>query len=40
MGGITMEYEKIKQLMEDMGSSKLTEINIDFPDGTKISRSN
>lgn len=32
-----MEYEKIKQLMEDMGSSKLTEINIDFPDGTKIS---
>lgn len=32
-----MEYEKIKQLMEDMGNSKLTEINIDFPDGTKIS---
>ncbi len=32
-----MEYEKIKQLMEDMGSSKLTEINIDFSDGTKIS---
>lgn len=32
-----MEYEKIKQLMNDMGSSKLTEINIDFPDGTKIS---
>ena len=22
----TMEYEKIKQLMEDMGNSKLTEI--------------
>jgi len=37
MGGITVEYEKIKQLMEDMGSSKLTEINIDFSDGTKIS---
>ena len=32
-----MEYEKIKQLMEDMGNSKLTEIKIDFPDGTKIS---
>lgn len=32
-----MEYEKIKQLMEDMGDSKLTEIAIDFPDGTKIS---
>ena len=32
-----MEYEKIKQLMEDMGNSKLSEINIDFPDGTKIS---
>lgn len=32
-----MEYEKIKQLMEDMGNSKLTEINVDFPDGTKIS---
>ena len=32
-----MEYEKIKQLMEDMGNSKLTSINIDFPDGTKIS---
>lgn len=32
-----MEYEKIKQLMNDMGNSKLTEINIDFPDGTKIS---
>ena len=32
-----MEYEKIKQLMEDMGDSRLTEIAIDFPDGTKIS---
>ncbi len=32
-----MEYEKIKQLMDDMGSSKLTSIDIDFPDGTKIS---
>lgn len=32
-----MEYEKIKQLMEDMGNSKLTAIDIDLPDGTKIS---
>lgn len=32
-----MEYEKIKQLMEDMGNSKLSAIDIDFPDGTKIS---
>ena len=32
-----MEYEKIKQLMDDMGDSKLTAIDIDFPDGTKIS---
>ena len=31
-----MEYEKIKQLIEDMGSSKLSSIEIDFPDGTKI----
>ena len=31
-----MEYEKIKQLMDDMGNSKLTSIDIDFPDGTKI----
>lgn len=31
-----MEYEKIKQLMEDMGNSKLRTIEIDFPDGTKI----
>ena len=33
-----MEYEKIKQLMEDMGNSKLTAIDIDFPDGTKIKK--
>lgn len=32
-----MEYDKIKQLIEDVGKSKLTEINIDFPDGTKVS---
>ncbi len=32
-----MEYDKIKKLMDDMGNSKLTSIEIDFPDGTKIS---
>lgn len=32
-----MEYENIRKLMEDMSNSKLTEIAIDFPDGTKIS---
>ena len=31
-----MEYEKIKQLMDDMGNSRLTDLAIDFPDGTKI----
>ena len=34
-----MEYDKIKQLIDDMGNSKLTSISIDFPDGTKISMS-
>ena len=32
-----MEYEKIKQLIDDMGNSKLTAIDVEFPDGTKIS---
>lgn len=32
-----MEYEKIKQLMDDMGNSKLTKVDIEFPDGTKLS---
>ncbi len=31
-----MEYEKIKKLMDDMGNSKLSSIEIDFPDGMKI----
>lgn len=31
-----MEYDKIKQLMEDMGNSKLSAIDIEFPDGTKV----
>ncbi len=32
-----MEYEKIKQLIEDVGNSKLTTVDIEFSDGTKIS---
>lgn len=32
-----MEYDKIKQLIDDMGNSKLTSLDIEFPDGTKIS---
>ncbi len=35
--GLNMEYEKIKELIKDMGNSKLTSLEIDFPDGTKIS---
>lgn len=31
-----MEYEKIKQLIIDMGNSKLTSIDLEFPDGVKI----
>lgn len=31
-----MEYKEIKRLMDDMGNSKLTSIDIEFPDGTKI----
>lgn len=31
-----MEYKEIKQLMDDMGNSKLDTINIEFSDGTKI----
>ena len=32
-----MEYKKINQLNGDMGKSKLTSLDIEFPDGTKIS---
>lgn len=32
-----MEYTEIKKLMDDMGDSKLTELEIEFPDGIKIS---
>lgn len=31
-----MEYEKIKQLMEDMGIYKLESIDLELSDGTKI----
>lgn len=32
-----MEYEEIKKLMDDMGNSKLSLLDIEFPDGIKIS---
>ena len=32
-----MDYKEIKKLMDDMGNSKLSEIEIEFPDGIKIS---
>ena len=32
-----MEYDKIKQLMEDMGKANIEELEIEFPEGMKIS---
>lgn len=32
-----MEYKDIKKLMDDVGNSKLSEVEIEFPDGTKVS---
>lgn len=32
-----MNYEDIKKLIDDMGNSKIDELNIEFPDGIKIS---
>ncbi len=32
-----MDYKEIKKLMDDMGESKLDSIEIEFPDGIKIS---
>lgn len=32
-----MNYEDIKRLIDDMGNSKIDELNIEFPDGVKIS---
>lgn len=36
-GELFMEYKDIKNLIDDMGKSKLSEMEIEFPDGTKIS---
>ncbi len=35
-----MDYSEIKQIMKDMENSKLSEMMIEFPDGTKISLKN
>ena len=35
--GYIMEYKDIKKLMDDMGESKLDSLEIEFPDGIKIS---
>lgn len=32
-----MEYQDIKRLIQDMGDSKLSYLDIEFPEGTKIS---
>ena len=32
-----MEYKDIKEIVKDMGESKIDELKIEFPDGTKIS---
>ena len=34
-----MEYEKIIKLISDFGNSKLNNLKLDFPDGTKIDMS-
>ena len=34
-----MEYEKIIELINDFGNSKLNNLKLDFPDGTKIDMS-
>lgn len=34
---VNMNYEEIKKLLEDMGDSKVDELQIEFPDGVKIS---
>ena len=31
-----MKYEEIKQIISDMQESKIDELSIEFPDGTKI----
>lgn len=32
-----MNYDEIKKLIDDMGNSKIDELNIEFPEGIKIS---
>ncbi len=32
-----MDYKDIKEIVKDMGESKIDELKIEFPDGTKIS---
>ncbi len=32
-----MEYEQIKKLIDDMGNANIDELEIEFPEGTKIS---
>lgn len=32
-----MDYNEIKKLINDIGESKVDEVNLEFPDGTKIS---
>ena len=35
-----MEYTEIQKLIDSMGESKLTDLDIEFADGTKISMKN
>ena len=32
-----MDYNEIKKLITDIGESKVDEVNLEFPDGIKIS---
>ena len=32
-----MDYEEIKKLIDDMGNAKIDELEIEFPEGIKIS---
>ena len=32
-----MNYEEIKKLIDDMGNAKIDELEIEFPEGMKIS---
>ena len=34
---IELDYKDIKKLIDDMGNSKLDSLEIEFPDGIKIS---